>query len=140
MIHSKNVINGGASDAEVDKLWRKENGLEGKSSRSGSMRRSNSQQPQRQGSNMRRQGSYRPEITQRHGSQPGRTGTNRSRMSDQHRRPDMARVPTENIIRDGYGAPQSMPSTRLRQQGQATGYSPISPQVSQSSRRRFEGF
>ncbi|TKA26708.1 hypothetical protein B0A54_16996 [Friedmanniomyces endolithicus] len=30
LIHSDNVINGGASDAEAARLWRKENGLEEK--------------------------------------------------------------------------------------------------------------
>lgn len=61
MIHSDNVINGGASNAVVEDLWRKQNGLERKSSRSGPYRkdstiqRNSSQRssvPVRQSSNM----------------------------------------------------------------------------------------
>lgn len=145
MIHSKNVLNGGANDAEVDRLWRKENGLDGLERKSsgrsggGSMRRENSRNPESQGTDVRRHDSQRHEMVERQGSQLGRTGTNRGRMS-QSQRPGAKRTQTqEHMARDGYGLPQRTPSSRPQAQAQGASYSPPSPQTSQSS-RRFQGF
>lgn len=147
MIHSDNVINGGASNATVDELWRKENGLERKSShrdasRKNSMRRTESQKPyipsrqdskmmqrqnsdmvQRKNSNMvpRRQESN---LIQRHGSNIRRMDTTGSRGSNREFGTggyDGRYFPNEA---DGYGPGPA----RTRTQG--TGYSagtPISP-------------
>ena len=159
MIHSPNVINGGASRAEVERLWRKERGLDGEDggrsrSRNPSMRRTNSQRPemvQRQTSNTTRPAAYRTtsnqpsmgrqpsykddyglDVGQKYGSQIGRSNTNRSRVSSQGGRPAAIRTRTEeHMARDGYGPPQRMVSSR-----QANGYSPISPQGARPSRFR----
>ncbi|KAK5121317.1 hypothetical protein LTR85_005483 [Meristemomyces frigidus] len=144
MIHSRNVLNGGASNAEVDRLWRKENGLERKSSgRTGDdgLRRNGSRRTEKQSSNMQRQNSQqRGEMMQRQNSQLERTGTNRRRPSVQSQRPGMNSTRTEqHTARDGYGLPKRTPSSRPGPSAQTMSYSPLSPQLSQSS-RRFQGF
>ena len=125
------MINGGASAAEVDRLWRKENGLvEGKGS------------GRREGQGMKRSDSHRPEMAQRATSKQmtgrddcrpdamlsmeenslRRAGTNRSNRIG---RPSAPRSRTqEHIGRDGYG-------------GVGGGYSPADggPQSSPRSRR-----
>ncbi|TKA78090.1 hypothetical protein B0A55_03279 [Friedmanniomyces simplex] len=128
LIHSSNVINGGASNAEAARLWRKENGVEEKESRrsrNSSVKRSNSQRPdmaQRQGSTtLRREGprwdeAYRPDLGQRQGSQLGRTDTDGTRRpSNRGRRPGAQRTVTEEHVgRDGYGSmPQNGPPQRM---------------------------
>ncbi|KAK1059701.1 hypothetical protein LTR74_012432 [Friedmanniomyces endolithicus] len=120
LIHSDNVINGGASNAEAARLWRKENGVEEKEirrSRRSSVKRVDSQHPavaQRQGSNsgrvvLRRDEAYDAGLGQREGNQLVRADTVRTRRSN--RRPDGDRTATEvHMARDGYGAtPQNVP-------------------------------
>jgi hypothetical protein len=148
MIHSQNVINGGASNAEAARLWRKEKGLSEKSERSSrqnSMRQTTSQRPemvQRQGSKISRQGSKKDAAYQliqarRQQSQLARSGTNRSRMLDGSGRPAVRRTRTdEHTAQDGYSLPQHIPSTQSRPQ--ASGFAPFSQQSSHPS--RFRGF
>ncbi|KAK0252925.1 hypothetical protein LTS09_012082 [Friedmanniomyces endolithicus] len=120
LIHSDNVINGGASNAEAARLWRKENGVEEKESRRSrhsSVKRVDSQHPavaQRQVSNsgrvvLRRDETYDVGLGRRQGSQLERTDTVRTRRSN--RTPDGYRTATEvHMERDGYGAtPQNVP-------------------------------
>jgi hypothetical protein len=141
MIDSKKVINGGASDAEVERLWRKGNGLperkgSGRSCRQPSLSRSQSHRPKlesRHNSHMSQsQGAYvpLPEMLKRHGSQLSRISSN-----GRNGRPIMGgRTQSEvHTARDGYGAPpqQRIPASR-------TGYAPLSPQISNGS-RRFQG-
>ncbi|KAK0769976.1 hypothetical protein LTR02_009620 [Friedmanniomyces endolithicus] len=120
LIHSDNVINGGASNAEAARLWRKENGVEEKESRRSrhsSVKRVDSQHPavaQRQVSNsgrvvLRRDEAYDVGLGRRQGSQLERTDTVRTRRSN--RTPDGFRTATQvHMARDGYGAtPQNVP-------------------------------
>ncbi|KAK0793575.1 hypothetical protein LTR91_010788 [Friedmanniomyces endolithicus] len=120
LIHSDNVINGGASNAEAARLWRMENGVEGKESRRSrhnSMKRIDSQHPamaQRQGSTLgqvvlRRDDAYSDGLGQRQGGQRERPETDRTRRSNG--RPDGGRTEMEvHTARDGYGAtPQNVP-------------------------------
>jgi len=120
LIHSDNVINGGASNAEAARLWGKENGVEEKESRRSrhsSVKRVDSQHPavaQRQVSNsgrvvLRRDETYDVGLGRRQGSQLERTDTVRTRRSN--RTPDGYRTATEvHMERDGYGAtPQNVP-------------------------------
>ncbi|KAH9818120.1 Proteolipid membrane potential modulator [Teratosphaeria destructans] len=103
MIESPHVINGGASEAEARRLYLKEHGMERKGSRRGSrepsVRRTGGQRPemvQGRSSPLGRADSGRPS---RHGSQLGRTASNRGR------RPVLNRMRTdEHTARDGYGA------------------------------------
>lgn len=122
MIYSSNVINGGASNAEVDRLWRKENGLETKDSgrsrsRQSSMRRTSSSKAemvQRQNSN----------IVQRQGSNMGRVESQRSRTMNKEYGPDPRWA--DYVAQDGYGSPspRKQPS---RSRSQNAGYHPMSP-------------
>jgi len=103
-IQSSNVINGGASNAEAERLYRQEKGLKKSSSR-----RSRSRGPspgrspmvQRQGSNVYRQN-----------SPLGRQASNRSNGHGVQRW-------ASQVAQDGYGQPQSL--------ARATGYAPVSP-------------
>ncbi|KAK3115614.1 hypothetical protein LTR53_004872 [Teratosphaeriaceae sp. CCFEE 6253] len=116
LIHSSNVINGGASDAEAARLWRKENGVDekdGRRSRNSSMSRSGSQRTdmdQMAGSNVRRRASSRDNAYQvngggRTGSQLGRAGTHASQFSGQGHRPGAHGLRAEeHALRDGYGS------------------------------------
>ncbi|KAK0823196.1 hypothetical protein LTR73_008721 [Friedmanniomyces endolithicus] len=113
LIHSDNVINGGASDAEAARLWRKENGLEEKHdwrSRHNGVKRIDSQRPslaQQQGSILgrvasRRDETYESGVRHRQGSQLERTDAERTRRSN--RRPDGSTTATEaHMACDGYG-------------------------------------
>ncbi|KAK5132173.1 hypothetical protein LTR08_000330 [Meristemomyces frigidus] len=99
MIRSRNVINGGASNAEVDALWRKENGLERESSGMDSAKQGDSPRQEKHGSNMHRHNSrQQQDMVQRQDGQLGRTGTNHSR------RHEAARTRTEErMARHGLG-------------------------------------
>ncbi|KAK3075184.1 hypothetical protein LTR53_001715 [Teratosphaeriaceae sp. CCFEE 6253] len=116
LIHSSNVINGGASDAEAARLWRKENGVDekdGRRSRNSSMRRSGSQRADVEksgGSDVRRRASSRDNAYQvngggRTGSQLGRAGTHASQLSGHGYRPGAHGTRAEeHALRDGYGS------------------------------------
>ena len=103
MIHSQYVLNGGASNAEVDRLWRKEHGdPKRRSSRRNSGRRSAKEE----------------EMEQTKGSGLRRAGTNASRRSS----PGQGRIQydhqnTEAVDRDGYGLPHFQHSTTRSNHG-----------------------
>ncbi|CAK3756457.1 hypothetical protein B0A55_03279 [Lecanosticta acicola] len=83
MIHSETILNGGASNAEVERLYRKEYGMPRKSSRKSSVGRSsgNAETVQRQGSTLRRNGTHTSKHSQNRGN----------RLQEQY------------VNRDGYG-------------------------------------
>lgn len=110
LIHSQNVTNGGASNAEVDRLWRIQQGGLGRTSSRRSNRGSMSsrQEPQmvqRQSSNRgSMSGRKEPQMVQRQGSKLSKGPSNSGRRYDGY------------VDRDGYGpaqpAQQRCPSTR----------------------------
>ena len=95
-IESSNVINGGASNLEVERLYRQEKGLK----RSSSAQRSRGSSPG---------GGGRPQMVQRHSSkahtqnsQLGRQASSRSRIQNGSSDPRVQRWASQ-VVRDGYG-------------------------------------
>nr|OQO27389.1 hypothetical protein B0A51_05281 [Rachicladosporium sp. CCFEE 5018] len=116
LIHSPNVLNGGASDAEVERLYRQENGLK---------RRSSSRRAEGSSSSSpvigRDYVDRRPQMLEKYGSYSGsvqemkliRAGSRRSGTADARHGAwapgARERTWAEGVARDGYGVPGSPP-------------------------------
>ena len=121
-LQSKNVLNGGASDAEVERLWWKENGISRTNSRrSGRGSASNS-------------GPMRTEMVHKNDTDLGRIPTNRSRMSYRNYGAGAYDQRYDGYVaRDGCGPVQGMSSKNAY--AKDAGNSSVTPGRSTGSRR-----